>query len=117
LNTTTGSTYTEGGLLAIPGANIGTFRQAKFGVLPEAGLTIGMYLTPNLRFGVGYNFMYLNSVVRPADQIDLGLDVRRIPNFPVGTVPAIAGVRPSAYPLKTSDFFVQGITFSLMWSF
>ena len=49
--------------------------------------------------------------------IDTLIDVTRIPNFPVGTVPAAAGVRPSAYPLKTTDFFVQGITFSLMWTF
>ncbi len=117
LNTTTGQINAEGGLLALPGANIGTFRQSKFGVLPDVGLTLGVYLTPHLRLGVGYNLLYLNSVVRPADQIDQVLDVTRIPNFPVGTVPAIAGVRPSAFPLKTTDFFVQGITFSLMWTF
>ncbi len=117
LNTSTGAISAQGGLLALPGANIGTFRQSKFGVLPDAGLTLGVYVTPNVRLGVGYNLMYLNSVVRPADQIDQVIDVRRIPNFPVGTVPAIAGVRPSAFPLKTTDFFVQGINFSLMWTF
>lgn len=117
LNTTTGVITANGGLLAVPGANIGTFSQNRFGVLPEVGLTFGVYVTPNVRLGIGYNFMYLNSVVRPAGQIDPVLDVTRIPNFPVGTVPAAAGIRPSAYPLKTSDFFVQGISFSLMWTF
>jgi hypothetical protein len=117
LNTPTGGIVNQGGLLALPGANFGTFRQAKFGVMPDAGLTLGVYVTPNLRLGVGYNLIYLNSVVRPAEQMDLGLDVTRIPNFPVGPVPAAAGIRPSAFPLKTTDFFVQGITFSLMWSF
>lgn len=118
LNTNTGGVISaSGGLLAVPGANIGSYSQSRFGVLPEVGLTVGVYVTPNVRLGVGYNFMYLNSVVRPAGQIDPVLDVTRIPNFPVGTVPAAATVRPSGYPLKTSDFFVQGITFSLMWSF
>ena len=117
LNTTTGPIVANGGLLALPGANIGTFTQHRFGVLPDVGLTLGLYVTPNVRLGVGYNLMYLNSVVRPAGQIDSVLDVTRIPNFPVGTVPAAAGVRPSAYPLRTTDFFVQGITFSLMWTF
>jgi hypothetical protein len=117
LNSTTGPISANGGLLALPGANIGTFSQSRFGVLPDAGLTVGVYLTPNIRLGVGYNFMYLNSVVRPAAQIDTALDVTRIPNFPLPNQPAVNGVRPSAIPLRTSDFFVQGITFSLMWTF
>lgn len=116
LNTTTGVQQTAGGLLALPGANIGRFNQAKFGVVPDVGLTVGLNLTPNLRFGVGYNFMYVNSVVRPPNQIDTGLDVRRIPNFPVTpTPPAIAGVRP-VVPMRTTDFFAQGVTFSLFWT-
>jgi hypothetical protein len=117
INTTTGVQQAQGGLLALPGANIGTFKQTKFGVIPDIGLTVGLNLTPSLRLGVGYNFMYANSVVRPANQIDTGLDLRRIPNFPITpTPPAISGVRPSAFPLKTSDFFAQGVTFSLWWT-
>ena len=114
LNTTNGTLAAEGGLLALPGANQGSFRQAKFGVLPDAGVTLGVYVTPNVRLGVGYNLMYLNSVVRPAGQIDQVLDVTRIPNFPVGNVPAASSVRPSGFPLKTTDFYVQGITFSVI---
>jgi hypothetical protein len=116
LNTTSGVTQTAGGLLVLPGANLGNFSQAKFGVVPDVGLTVGLHLTPNLRFGVGYNFMYVNSVVRPPNQIDTGLDVTRIPNFPVTpTPPAISGVRPTV-PMRTSDFFAQGVTFSLFWT-
>jgi hypothetical protein len=108
---------TPGGLLALPGANIGSFNQTKFGVIPEVGVTLGLNLTPNLRFGVGYNFMYVNSVIRPSGLIDPGLDVRRIPNFPVTpTPPAISGVRPNSFPFRTTDFFVQGVTFSLTWT-
>lgn len=117
LNTTTGPLTAQGGLLAVPGANIGRFSQNRFGAVTDAGLTLGVYITPNLRLGVGYNLMYVNSVVRPAGQIDPALDVTRIPNFPVGTVPAVNGVRPTILPLRTTDFFTQGITFSLMWSF
>lgn len=117
LNTTTGPLTASGGLLAVPGANIGRFTQNRFGAVTDAGLTLGVYITPNLRLGVGYNLMYVNSVVRPAGQIDPALDVTRIPNFPVGNVPAVNGVRPTIVPLRTTDFFTQGITFSLMWSF
>ena len=116
--TTTGVTRANGGLLALPGANIGSYTQSRFGVLPEAGLTVGVYLTPHLRVGVGYNFMYLNSVVRPAAQIDTGLDVTRIPNFPLNPAPTPlpGGTRPSAFPLRDTDFFVQGLNFQLQWT-
>lgn len=117
ITTTSGVQTAEGGLLALPGANIGGFSQRKFAAVPEVGLTLGLNLTPNLRFGVGYNFMYASSVVRPSGQIDPGLDVNRIPNFPLNpTPPTIAGVRPAGFPLKTSDYFVQGVTFSLFWT-
>ncbi len=118
LTNTGGVATATGGLLALPGANIGTFTQTKFGVLPDAGLTLGVYLTPNLRMGVGYNIMYLNSVARAGQQIDTGLDVTRIPNFPLTPTPAaVSGTRPSGFPLRTTDVFVQGLTFSLFWSF
>jgi hypothetical protein len=117
LHDTGAVTRTNGGLLALPGANIGQYTQAKFGVLPEAGLTVGVYLTPHLKVGVGYNFMYLNSVVRPSGQIDNTIDVTRIPNFPLNPAPAANPlVRPSALPLRDTDFFVQGLTFQLQWT-
>jgi hypothetical protein len=105
-----------GGLLALPGANIGNFTQDKFGVLPEVGLKLGYHVTPHLRLSVGYNFLYLNSVVRPGDQIDTGLDVTRIPNFPVpGAVP-LQAARPTV-PFNDTGVFAQGITFSLQWTY
>jgi hypothetical protein len=105
-----------GGLLVQPGANMGTFSQRKFGVLPEVGLKLGYYVTPRLRLAVGYNFLYLNSVLRPGQQIDPALDVTRIPNFPLpGNIQPVAGVHPSV-PLKTTDVFAQGISFSLQYT-
>ena len=118
LNNNNGTiTTANGGLLVLPGANAGRYSQYVFGVVPDVGLTVGLNLTERLRFGVGYNIIYANSVVRPAGQIDTGLDVTRIPNFPITPTPgAISGVRPGTPILRTSDFFAQGITFSLMWT-
>ena len=115
--TDVGISRSTGGLLALPGANIGSYSQSKFGVLPEAGLTLGVNLTPHLRVGVGYNIMYINSIVRPSGQIDTGLDVTRIPNFPLDPSPNRSSiVRPSALPLRDTDFFVQGLSFQLQWT-
>lgn len=105
-----------GGLLALPGANIGRFTQEQFAVVPEVGVKVGLHLTPHLRAAVGYNFLYLSSVLRPGDQIDQGLDVTRIPNFPLpGTITPLQTVRP-AVPLRDTGVFAQGITFSLQYT-
>ena len=106
----------NGGLLALPGANIGTFGQEKFGVLPEAGFKLSYDVTPHWKVGVGYNFLYLNSVVRAGQQIDPLLDVNRIPNFPLpGPIPSLAATRPSV-PFRTTDVFAQGVSFSVQYT-
>jgi hypothetical protein len=101
----------NGGLLALP-SNIGHFHRDRFGVLPEVGVNVGYQVTDHLRAFVGYNFLYLSSVVRPGDQIDRVIDVTKVPNFaPPGTPPA-----PQARPMvlfKDTDFWAQGINFGL----
>lgn len=109
-----GTSTATGGLLALPGANIGTFRQDKFGVVPEATLRLGFYVTPHLRVSAGYNFLYLSSVLRPGDQIDPGLDVNKIPNFPLPGNPQTAFGRPSNI-LRDTGLTAQGISFSLQY--
>ena len=111
-----GSGRANGGLLALPGANIGTFGQNNFGVLPEAGLKLSYDVTSHWKVGVGYNFLYLNSVVRAGQQIDPILDVNRIPNFPLpGTIPTLAATRPTV-PFRTTDVFAQGVSFSVQYT-
>ena len=116
IQTTAGPVAASGGLLALQGANIGRRTQSEFGALPEAGLKIGYYVTPRLKLSVGYNFLYLNSVLRAGDQIDPFLDVNRIPNFPLpaGATPTANTTRP-ILPLRTTDVFVQGVSFGLQY--
>jgi hypothetical protein len=106
-----------GGLLAVPGANIGTFTQNKFAVVPEATLNFGYHLTPNLRVFVGYNFLYMSNVLRPSGVIDTAVDAARIPNFPLPGNPAPLGGLPRPTPaMRTTDFFAQGINIGLAFS-
>jgi hypothetical protein len=113
---TTGVSAQPGGLYALPGANIGTFSRNRFAVLPEVGVQVGYFLTPHWRVGVGYNFLYLSNMIRPADQIDPGLDVTRIPDFvaPGSNIRPLPSPRP-APTFKETDFFMQGISFSLQF--
>lgn len=105
-----------GGMLALPGANIGTYDQSKFAVLPEAGLNLGYQFTPRLRVFVGYDFLYLSNVLRPAGVIDTNIDASRIPNF-FTNPPAVLPGTPQPMPqLRTTDFFAQGINFGASWT-
>src|SRR5205814_7254520 len=69
---TTGSNMvaTPGGLLALPGGNAGRDVNNRFVVVPEIGATLGWQVNPWLRLNVGYDFLYINDVVRPGSQID-----------------------------------------------
>jgi len=106
-----------GGLLAQPGANIGTFTQSKFAVMPEVGVNLGYHITPNLRVFGGYNFLYLSSVLRPANVIDPFIDSARVPNFLADPGTPVAGLARPSPQFRTTDFWAQGVSFGLQWTF
>jgi hypothetical protein len=111
-----GLTSTPGGLLAVPGANMGHWSQTKFGVLPEVGVNIGYQVTSHLKLFVGYNVLYLSSAVRPGEQIDQAVDAARVPNFlPPGAVAPLPGIVRPTPQMSTSGYFIQGISFGLMY--
>ncbi len=105
-----------GGLLALPGANSGTYTQSKFAVLPEVGFNVGYQFTPRLRAFIGYDILYLSSVVRPAGMIDTTVDASRVPNFLVNPPPVLPGTPRPLPRSNTTDFFAQGINFGMTWS-
>lgn len=110
------TTVTPGGLLAVPGANIGKFSQDKFAVVPEVGLNIGWQATDRVKLFFGYNFLYLSSALRPGGVIDTSLDAARVPNLlPPGTGTPLANPIRPVPQLNTSGYFVQGISFGLVY--
>ena len=105
----------NGGLLALPGANIGQFSQDHLSFVPEVRLNVGYQITPYLRTFVGYNFLYWYSVIRPGTEIDRVIDATRIPNPPPGLTPVFP---PRPMPLFNQvDFFAHGVNagFELRW--
>jgi hypothetical protein len=94
------------GVLAGPG-NSGHFNDTRFGVSPQVDIRIGYQPLNCLQVFVGYNFLYLNSVARPGDQINPNVDERNIPSSRLFT----PGV-PSASPPTAgqSEFWAQGIS-------
>lgn len=95
-----------GGLLALPGANIGSFKRDRFSVVPEVGATIGYQLTDQLRLTTGYTFIYWSNVVRAGDQINLDINPQRLPFS--GQDPGVA--RPE-FAFVDSDYWAHGVSF------
>jgi hypothetical protein len=108
---TTGPSVLSGGLLAVRGGNIGRNVTNRFSVVNELGAQLGINVTSHARILVGYDFLYLNNVVRPGQQIDPVINSRLVPtsaNFgAVGGIasPVVTGIR--------DDFFVHGVRFGL----
>jgi hypothetical protein len=108
------STPNVGGILAQP-TNIRRFYQTNTGVVPEFGVNAGYWLTPNVRLGCGYEFLYWNRVSRPGEMIDTTVNpglVPRDPNFGNG----LGAPRP-AFQLRPSDFWAQGFHVGVMFQY
>lgn len=67
-----------GGFLALP-TNIGEYQRQRLAFAPEVGLKFNYKFTNNLIGSIGYNFVYLSSVVRPGDVIDTTINSNYLP--------------------------------------
>ena len=101
-------------------SNIGRFNRDVFSVVPEARLQLGYDVTSRLRALVGYNFLYVNNVMRPGNQVDRNLNANQnyAGNFAVGTTPVFNTPPNQPGPLlQRSDFWAQGVSFGLEFRF
>jgi hypothetical protein len=92
-------------------SNSGQFTRDEFAVVPEIGINLGWQFTKHLRASVGYTFLYWSSIVRPGDQVDVGLSGTQLPTdtrFNPGASPA----RPTVL-LRGTDFWAQGVNLGL----
>ena len=106
------ATVQPGGLLAIPGRNIGRWENNEFSTVSELGVTVGYQLSPNVQVFGGYTWLFWTNVVRPGSEIDPVLDTTRIPNF--GGAPATSA-RPFV-PFNQVDFWAQGVSAGVRFS-
>jgi hypothetical protein len=108
-----GKTF-PGGYFALP-SNIGSYSRDRFAVVPEAGVNLSYQLTRQLSFSVGYTFLYLNSVVRPGEQIDRGINGAQSALYVSPAPPrGLDGGPDRPQPLfHSTDYWAQGITFGL----
>jgi hypothetical protein len=95
------------GLYALQ-TNMGNYSKNQFACLSNMDVTLGWQVKRWCRIYGGYSFMYWSNVIRPADQIDQGVNRFFVPPFVPGA--GILGpIRPAA-TFKDTDFWAHGIT-------
>jgi hypothetical protein len=109
VNTATGQTGSSfGGLYANP-TNIGHFSHDEFAVIPEVNANVALNLTKHFSIYVGYNFLYINRVARPGDQLNPVIDASTVPFSPTfGNFGAVPG---ASKLFVQNHFYLHGINF------
>ena len=106
--------YFQGAVFGQP-SNAGRHERSAFGVLPEGTLQAGLRIGTSAKFFVGYNFLYLNDVIRAGDQLDRTVDLTQsLPGDPV------ALRMPSTRPMVAFDrssYWLHGVTLGLEWRY
>jgi Putative beta barrel porin-7 (BBP7) len=92
-------------------SNSGRRTREQFAVIPEFQAKIGYDLTSHVRLTAGYDFLYLNNVVRPGNQID------RVVNPSQNYGGPLVGPANPAPQFNNSTFWAQGMTFGLEFRF
>ena len=94
------------------GANdIGTFEDRDYAVIPQVRANMSYCLGCNWWLGVGYDFIYLNSAIRPGSFLNTSFDGSQLASAPViGT----ATERP-IFP--NDDLFLHGVNINLTYNF
>ncbi|MBI3862836.1 MAG: BBP7 family outer membrane beta-barrel protein [Planctomycetia bacterium] len=115
--TASGALFSSGG--SAPGAyltqptNLGSVSQSQFALVPGVDLNFGVRLSPWASVIVGYSFLYVSSVARPGDQIDRVINPSQAPGM-TGVFPgSLSGPARPTLVVHDTDFWVQGLTFSL----
>jgi hypothetical protein len=102
-----------GGILATT-ANIGSYSQARFSLVPEEDLNFNLAITPYLSARIGYSFIYWSNVIRPGDQVTRVVSPTLVPSDPTyGT----GGPNEPGNLFHTTGYWAQGLNLGLEFHF
>jgi hypothetical protein len=105
----------QGGTLAVA-SNSGRYTRDAFAVVPEATVRVGVLLQEKVRLFVGYNFLYLSQLARPANQIDQNANPTQIPLSTRVGLPFFGPAFPQ-FAFHGSEFWAQGLLFGLEYRY
>jgi hypothetical protein len=99
------------GIFAL-GTNQGARSRDKIAYIPEANLKLGYRLRQNVAVTMGYDFMYISSVVLGGDQVNPNLNLSQTNGG------LLVGPREPAFlGFRDTDFWAQGLNFGLEVAF
>jgi len=101
-----------GGFLALS-SNMGDHSRTQFAWIRESQISLSYAVHENVSLRLGYSFMYVSGVVRPGEQIDLGINPNLLPFSPG---PATAPLRPELR-MNHETFFMYGVNAGLTVQF
>jgi hypothetical protein len=101
-----------GGLLALS-SNIGDYSRVRLAAMQDAAVNVSYRLTDNMQLRLGYEFVRASSVLRPGQQIDLGVNPMLLPFNPG---PASGPIRPWYRP-DGEIFWMHGVNLGLAVQF
>ncbi len=78
-----------------------------FVVAPEFGFNAGYYLTPNIDFTLGYNYLLIGKVAQPGRQIDTTVNL---------SDPLTGFLRPG-FVLNTQNYWVHSLNLGMQWRY
>src|SRR5262249_15160438 len=105
----TGSAY--GGLYA-NASNIGSYNHDEFAFIPEINMNLGLNVTRGLTAYVGYNFMWVNNIARPAEQFSPIVNTATVPSSPNYGATNRTSVPRQIF--SQDEFWLMGVNFGLM---
>lgn len=123
-----------GGIFSEP-TNLGSHHHYKVAALVETGFKLSYQFVECCNIGLGYNFLWLNHLLRPGDQIDRNLNPTRTalaeasrdslgvgPDKPVPFGSATAAPRPRGaerpdHKHHNGNYWAQGLSISLEFQF
>jgi len=88
-------------------SNVGRISRDRIAIVPEVNVTLSYQITKNLWAFAGYDFLYINKVLRPGNQIDRGINASETLQNAVAGNAIVPGSQP-ALTLQNSDFWAQG---------
>jgi hypothetical protein len=113
----TTSTTQAGGTVTVPGGLLSPFTgpfansRTKYVIVPEFEFKLGFQITPWLRSTIGYNFMWISSVVRPGSQIGLAQNSATVVVSP-DAQNSITTIQPT-FRYQDTAVYMQGLTAGL----
>ena len=79
--------------------------------MPQVDVRLGYQLSNWLQVFVGYDFLFINEVVRPGSQINLNVNTALVPISP--TFGSAVGPNEPSPTSKKDEFWAQGIHFGI----